>query len=69
MEVGGSSWKRHGSWWKRRGSAMEARGSRMEVKIGFMEADGTSWNQNPTSMEAARQVPRASMEADLLPWK
>ena len=51
MEVGGSWWKWHGSWWKRRGSAMEARGSRMEVKIGFMEADGTSWNQNPTSME------------------
>ena len=51
MEVGGSSLKWHGSWWKRRGSAMEARGSRMEVKIGFMEADGTSWNQNPTSME------------------
>ena len=51
MEVRGSSWKWHGSWWKRRGSAMEARGSAMEVKIGFMEADGTSWNQNPTSME------------------
>ena len=51
MEVGESSWKWHGSWSKRRGSAMEARGSRMEVKIGFMEASGTSWNQNPTSME------------------
>ena len=49
LEVRGSAW--HGSSWKRRGSAMEARGSRMEVKIGFMEADGTSWNQNPTSME------------------
>ena len=39
-----ASWKWHGSWWKRRGSAMEARGSRMAVNIGFMEADGTSWN-------------------------
>ena len=51
MEVCGSWWKWHGSWWKRRGSAIEPRGSRMEVKIGFMEADGTSWNQNTTSME------------------